>query len=98
MSITRRRVLSLTGAIAALAMPVTALAVEPAAETFKLVRAGSTTVIWDASDKAVYMRAVDKEIMEPGSAARLGALLTAVRDHPEPGVYEIHLPVPAERG
>jgi hypothetical protein len=93
--ITRRRVLSLTGAIAALAMPVTALAAEPA-ETFTLVRAGSTTVIYDANDTNVYIRAGSTEIMEPGSAARLGALLTAVRKHPEPGVFEFRLP--AEKG
>jgi hypothetical protein len=97
MKITRRRVLSLTGAVAALAMPVTALAGSvPAPETFTLLRAGSLTTILDANDVNVYIRAGDKELMTPGSAERLGALLDAVRDHPEPGVFEIRLP--AETG
>lgn len=95
--ITRRRVLSLTGAVAALAMPVTALAGPvPAPETFTLLRAGSLTTILDANDVNVYIRAGGKELMTPGSAERLGALLSVVRDHPEADVFEFRLP--GERG
>lgn len=91
MKITRRRVLSLTGAVAALAMPATALA-EPAPETFTLLRAGSMTIIQDAGGENVYIRAGGHELMTPGSAERLGALLAVVREHVDEGVSEITLP------
>lgn len=96
MKFTRRRMLGLTGAVAMLAMPATALAAEPTAETFTLIRAGNATIIKDANDTNVYIRAGSTELMTPGSTARLGALLTAVRAHREEGVYEIRLPAETE--